>query len=361
MKCLIIYYDNYGKCNNGATEKAKPLISFAKTIYKDVHTISTYKWKKRIAKISLEILSKIRNADSVFIILSEKGVMAVSKLIGRYCRRHNISVYYFMVGIGPIVREIGRKKVTVEVTNYLQSPQKWIISNTKFSKRIKTFEKVFVETNTIKEFCDYSYGTKNVVVLPNYRNDDFSKNALENVSNEVCSFLYFARITECKGIFELLDAADILNRKKMNFKLNIYGDFEPDAIDFRQRHLPDNVKYNGCLSCDKSLILSMHNCLVFPSKWVEGMPGSILESQLSYLPVISSHFTFSDEMIVDGKTGWILKTTNSNSIASLMEFFIQNVFNKNVEGIMRKNVFEFAKRYFQSSCEVILKKELKHD
>ena len=361
MKCLIIYYDNYGVCSNGATEKAKPLISFAKTFYDDVFTISTFKWKKRIFNIVHAIKKQIKKVDSVFIILSEKGVMTVSKLIGRYCRKHNINLYYFMVGIGPIVREIGRKKTNADVTKYLQTPKDWVVSNTKFSKRIRTFTRVFVETNTIKMFCDYCYKTKNVVVLPNYRKDAFSKNALPEISNSVCTFLYFARITECKGIFQLLDAVEILNKKGLVFKLNIYGDFEPDAADFRQRLLPSNVNYMGSMSDDKSAVLSTHNCLVFPSTWVEGMPGSILESQLSYLPIISSHFTFSDEMIVEEKTGWILESVNPNCIASLMEHFISSVFNQNVENIMRKNAFDFAKRYLQSSCESILRKELKNE
>lgn len=361
MKCLIIYYDNYGMCSNGATEKAKPLISFAKGFYDNVFVISTFGWKKRIVNIVFEIRKQIKNVDSVFVILSEKGVMMMSKLIGGYCRKHNINLYYFMVGIGPIVREIGRKKSNADVTKYLQTPKDWKVSNSKFSRRIRTFTRVFVETNTIKSFCDYCYKTKNVIVLPNYRKDVFPKNALAKVDNSVCTFLYFARITECKGIFLLLDAVDILNKKGLAFKLNIYGDFEPDAVDFRQRHLPNNVNYMGSMSDDKSAVLSTHNCLIFPSTWVEGMPGSILESQLSYLPVISSHFTFSDEMIVEGKTGWILDSVTSTSIASLMEFFILNVFNQNIENIIRKSSFDFAKQYLQSSCENILRKELKNE
>lgn len=114
------------------------------------------------------------------------------------------------------------------------------------------------------------------------------------------------------------------------------------------------------MSNDKSFILSTHNCLVFPSTWVEGMPGSILESQLSYLPIISSHFTFADEMIIEGKTGWILDFVTPNCIASLMESFILNVFNHDTERIIRRNAFDFAKRYLQSSCENILRKELKN-
>jgi glycosyltransferase involved in cell wall biosynthesis len=76
----------------------------------------------------------------------------------------------------------------------------------------------------------------------------------------------------------------------------------------KQEGLDDQVTLYG--ECDRAKalkILSSCRTLVLPSRW-EGHPIALIEAMHLALPVVASDIPGSDEIVVDGETGYLVPT-----------------------------------------------------
>lgn len=126
-------------------------------------------------------------------------------------------------------------------------------------------------------------------------------------------FVFVGQVREYKGIRELVEAAERLDR---DASVDIFGplfdDLPGELFDHRRR-----VAYRGSLP-SKAVIstLQQYDALVFPTKApTEGYPGAILEAFAAGLPVIASACGAISE-IVDDSCGILIPPGN---VAALVE------------------------------------------
>jgi len=128
-------------------------------------------------------------------------------------------------------------------------------------------------------------------------------------------FVFVSRIKKIKGIVELLQASNLLDK---SFTVDIYGPINEDMknIDFCDY----KAEYKGNLNPNEVLdVLRLYDVLVLPTFWRgEGYPGVILEALSIGMPVITTDLKSISEMI-NNSCGILVDVKNSKSLAIAMK------------------------------------------
>ncbi|MVM33715.1 glycosyltransferase [Spirosoma sp. HMF4905] len=128
-------------------------------------------------------------------------------------------------------------------------------------------------------------------------------------------FLFIGRLSPEKGISTLLEAA-----QKKVFRLKIIGDGPLNEDVSRVAATLPHVEFTGWQ--DRSTVLeALKTCraLIVPSVWYEGLPTVILEAFATGTPIICSDQDNLNQIVVDGKTGLLFKTGNSDDLNRVID------------------------------------------
>ena len=129
-----------------------------------------------------------------------------------------------------------------------------------------------------------------------------------NNSVDKC-LVYLGRIEEIKGTKEAIDVALATGKK-----LIIAGNIQPGHDDYFERHVRphfDNplISYIGPVNDEQKLhLLQNASALLFPIKWEEPFGIVMVEAMACGTPVIGFNRGSVPEVIVDGKTGYVVNT-----------------------------------------------------
>lgn len=136
-------------------------------------------------------------------------------------------------------------------------------------------------------------------------------------------FNYVARIVDIKGINEFLACAEIIKKDYPGTHFVIYGNFDDDSYKERVRKLEKLgiVKYGGVKMDMKPYIDAAH-AVIHPS-YYEGMTNVVLEHSAMGRPCIGSDIPGVREGIDDGKTGFLFKVKNVDSMVVAVKKFIE--------------------------------------
>lgn len=144
-------------------------------------------------------------------------------------------------------------------------------------------------------------------------------------------FLFLGRISELKGVGELLDAARLLAERGVDCECVMvgYGDrpgtLERYQASVKEYGLEDRVCFAGRLSGrEKYRALAESDVYVFPS-WTEGCPTSVLEALGSGLFVISTDVGALRDIIHEGENGRIVRVKDHEHLAELMAWAAENI------------------------------------
>ncbi|HEY8967613.1 MAG TPA: glycosyltransferase family 4 protein [Puia sp.] len=137
------------------------------------------------------------------------------------------------------------------------------------------------------------------------------------------TFLLIARIIKHKGIYEFVQAAEILQRKGLPVKCQLLGFFDEGsriAISHReveQWQQKGLVHYLGDTD-DVAPFIQQADCVVLPS-YREGMPLSLLEGASMCKALIATDTPGCRAIVRDGINGFLCKTRDSSDLAGAME------------------------------------------
>ncbi len=167
-----------------------------------------------------------------------------------------------------------------------------------------------------KDVISLRFSPQNVYSLPNCV--ELSDNITKTENTQVLTIGYLGRITEAKGMKELLEASKILLTKGIPFKLKIAGveDKEETYINAFKNHLGSSFEYEGIISGNtKKEFLNSLDIFVLPS-YFEGLPVSMLES-MSYgaVPVVTPVGSIP-EVVRDGINGLLIEVHSIESIVN---------------------------------------------
>ena len=142
------------------------------------------------------------------------------------------------------------------------------------------------------------------------------------VSQKDDYILYFGRLSEEKGLLELLETM----QKLPNIKLKIAGTGPLENIIKTE----GNIEYVGFKTGEELKdLISKAKFAIYPSVWYENCPLSILEAESYGTPVITGNYGGMKELVENGKTGILVNEINSNTLKNIMEKLYNN--NKKIE------------------------------
>lgn len=144
-------------------------------------------------------------------------------------------------------------------------------------------------------------------------------------------FLFLGRISELKGVGELVDAARLLAERGVDFECVLVGHGDRagvvEAFQARvvEEGIADRVRFAGRLTGrDKYRAYAESDVYVFPS-WTEGCPTSVLEALGSGLFVISTDVGALRDIIREGENGRIVRVKDHEHLAELMAWAAENI------------------------------------
>ena len=140
--------------------------------------------------------------------------------------------------------------------------------------------------------------------------------------------LMACRLLADKGVYEFHQSVLLLKAKYPNVRFVLVGGVDPDnPASLAEQELNEWVK-NGDLEwwghqSNMPEVLSQATIVVLPS-YREGMPKVLLEAQALGRPIVTTDVPGCREAIENGKTGFLVKVKNSQSLADAIEKLINN-------------------------------------
>ena len=167
-------------------------------------------------------------------------------------------------------------------------------------------------------------------------------------SDATINLLFMSRVERSKGIFNLLEAFEILQQKRQDIRLNIAGVGRQlgEAKKFAATKGLNNVHFVGhVFGGKKAELLQNSDIFVFPTAHGEGMPNAVLEAMAFGLPVITRPVGGLKDFFKEGEMGYLTDSLAPNTLADLIERLIMN---KDTRQKMAAYNAAYAKQYFAS-------------
>lgn len=174
-------------------------------------------------------------------------------------------------------------------------------------------------------------GTCNGINVEKFCRDNINERTIKLLRNQLGlseeSFVigYVGRLVKDKGIIELVDAFNVLQKKSINIKLLLVGMLE--ERDSLPKNIISRIQDNTSIICtgyvDNSSIenyYALMDLFILPS-YREGFPTSILEASSMKLPVVTTKATGCIDAISHGKTGYFVNH-DKYEIASVIQKYI---------------------------------------
>ena len=130
--------------------------------------------------------------------------------------------------------------------------------------------------------------------------------------------LFLGRLGKRKGVYDLIDAIKILDKKYLDLMLILGGDGEHKKVlsYLSDIGVSEQVDLIGWVKgIDKDNLLASAVLYVLPS-YNEGLPMSILEAMACGLPIISTPIGGIPEAVTDGVEGFLVNPGDINAIAN---------------------------------------------
>lgn len=146
----------------------------------------------------------------------------------------------------------------------------------------------------------------------------------------VFNFVFVGRLVRDKGINELVEAFERLNKEHPDTRLLLVGRQEPELNPLKPESLAKidsnpSIEAVG-LQSDVRPWLASSDAFVFPS-YREGFPNVVIEAGAMCLPSIVTDINGSREIIIEGQNGIIIPPRNADSLYAAMKQFVEQTQN----------------------------------
>lgn len=172
---------------------------------------------------------------------------------------------------------------------------------------------------------------KDIYVVHNFFEDELINNVEEKIKNKSLDnlkILYLSNLMEEKGVFDFLEALQILKEKSIKFNARIAGN-----IDVRHKSkvyeyldkLKREVEYLGVVrGKEKKELLLWSNIFVFPTYYkMEGQPIALIEAMATGNVILTTqHAGIPD--VISIKNGIFIDKKSPKDIVEKLQFVYQN-------------------------------------
>ncbi len=166
----------------------------------------------------------------------------------------------------------------------------------------------------------------------------------ENHRNSVATILFLSNLTKTKGVYELVEALDILKQKGHDFRADFVGDEANISFDelrhlISQRNLQNNVRVLGPkYGKEKFMTIADADIFVFPT-YFELFPGVILEAMQFGKAIVTTFEGSIPEMIDNGISGILVPQKDAAALSEAIDSLLY-------DPDKRKKMAEEAKKKF---------------
>lgn len=187
-----------------------------------------------------------------------------------------------------------------------------------------------------------------------YRNFSDSDITLPAISHgDVYNLLYVGRITEAKGVFESLEALEvILKRMPGRVRLVFVGDGDavPEIRNRVQGTLESAVEFKGYLQgVDLEQEYQRADLVLLPSSHPEGFPYVFIEAMRAGVPMVATRVGALPELIKSGENGYLVQKDKDSLVEAIQAHIESNLGHKER---MRENCYAcFRETLGRSSAE----------
>lgn len=143
----------------------------------------------------------------------------------------------------------------------------------------------------------------------------------KKINDGITRFLFIGRLMYDKGIEEFIEAANIITEQFPKVIFQVLGPLEEEKYRnvFNQK-TQSSFQYLG-VSEDVRAEISNADCVVNPSHH-EGMSNVLLESAAMGKPLIATRIPGCEEIIDDGKNGYLYEATSAKDLIRKLKLFI---------------------------------------
>lgn len=296
---------------DGQTIKTKV---FCNTIKKHtdwkIKKVDTYLKARSPIKLILKSIGMLLSTKRIVVLLSVNGMKFYFPILYFFAKVFRRKIFHDVIG--------GNLDVLVQ-------------KNPKFIKYLNSFERNWVETQSMKDSLQ-SLEINNVKVLPNFKELDVVKEEeLPQEFPEPFRFCTFSRVMKEKGIEDAIDAIERINREKGRTvcTVDIYGNVDEGYIerfDEIMKATSSAVKFCGAVPFDKSVeAIKEYYGLLFPTFWCgEGFAGTIVDAFSAGLPVIATDFNCNSEIVENNITGLLYPNEEQKNLYDCIIWAIEN-------------------------------------
>ena len=205
-------------------------------------------------------------------------------------------------------------------------------------------------SNATKELLEKNYKsiipTKKSAII--YNAIEFPKESITLDSSPTTQFVIgnAGRLVEQKAQHYLIDIAEKLNEKQVNFKIQIAGDgplYDDLKKAISDRNLTDKIELLGFVE-DMSTFMSGVDIFVSTAIW-EGFGFVLAEAMVAKKPVLAFDMSSNPELVKDGENGYLIPPKNSTLFADKIETLISD---KALREKMGAEAYRFAKANFET-------------
>lgn len=140
-------------------------------------------------------------------------------------------------------------------------------------------------------------------------------------------FVFVGRLVRDKGINELVEAFERLNKANPETSLLLVGPFEQELDPVKESTLKKIKEHRKIVEVgyqdDVRPYLACSNVLAFPS-YREGFPNVVMQAGAMNLPAIVTNINGCNEIITDRKNGTIIPVRDTDALFKAMEEMVQD-------------------------------------
>jgi glycosyltransferase involved in cell wall biosynthesis len=173
------------------------------------------------------------------------------------------------------------------------------------------------------ELIDIGFRTDNIHILSTMFNGEMFKTTCPKKGKNNIKLLFLSRVIKEKGIFELVDAFEIVRNDFPELSLFIAGDGSDLDIISRyvsEKSLDDFVFFTGFVKNGRKVkIFFETDIFILPTSHGEGCPVSLIEAMAAGLAVITTRVGGIPDIIEDDVNGILLNYPTASQIAAALK------------------------------------------
>ena len=251
------------------------------------------------------------------VLVDKKGYLSTARKIRKIIKDEKIQIINASLFASMIISVISANKIGVPVFWYFHSHEydmqfRSLMAFNYFSKK-KCLKKIFFVSNELKNSILKKgiklHGDKQAVLYNSYTLDSVLS-IHNNKSNNKVIIGFIGRLVELKRVEYLIELATYLKSNGIdNFRIDIIGDGKSKQrlIDYsKELNVEDSINILGYRS-EVGKYYDSFDIFVLPSR-EECLSLALIDAGVKRIPCIAFDIGGNNEIIIDGKSGFLVKT-----------------------------------------------------